>query len=61
MKFAHNVEHVKEKGEGSSSHIRLEKCEQSQILVDSSEETKIAYVNKIYTQSTRNSFSNVGF
>jgi hypothetical protein len=49
MKFAHSVEHVKEKGEGSSSDIRLEKCEQFQNLVDSSEETKIAYVNQIYT------------
>ncbi len=40
---------MKEKGEGSSSNIRLEKCEQSQNLVDSSKNTKIVYVNQIYT------------
>jgi hypothetical protein len=27
LKSTHGVEHVKEKGEGSSSEIRLEKCE----------------------------------
>jgi hypothetical protein len=27
LKFAHNVKHVKEKGEGNSLDIRLEKCD----------------------------------
>jgi hypothetical protein len=49
MKFAHSVEYVKEKGEGSSLDIRLEKCEQFQNLEDSSKETKIVYVDQIYT------------
>ncbi len=28
LKFGHSVKHVKEKGEGNSLMIRLEKCEQ---------------------------------
>jgi hypothetical protein len=49
LKFAHNVEHVKEKGEGNSLEIRLEKCEQFQNLVESNEETIIVYVDYLYT------------
>jgi hypothetical protein len=30
----HNIQHVKEKGEGSSLEIRFKKCEQFQILVE---------------------------
>jgi hypothetical protein len=39
LKSAHNIEHVKEKDEGSSLDIRLKKCEQFQNLVELSEET----------------------
>jgi hypothetical protein len=49
LKFAHSVEHVKEKGEGNSLKIRLEKCEQFQNLVESNEKTIIVYVDYIYT------------
>jgi hypothetical protein len=49
LKYAHSVEHVKEKGESSSSDIRLKNCEQSQNLVESNEETRIAYVDQLYT------------
>ncbi len=52
----HNIQHVKEKGEGSSLEIRFKKCEQFQILVEWSEKTKIVYVNHIYTSKYKKLF-----
>ncbi len=49
LKFAHNVKHVKEKGEGNSLDIRLEKCDQFYNSVESNEETIIVYVDYLYT------------
>ncbi len=56
LKSAHSVEHVKEKGEGSSSEIRIEKCEQSQNSIESNKKTRIAYVDQLYTSKYKKFF-----